>query len=354
VAKDYYKILGVDRKASQDDIKKAHRKLARKHHPDLNPGNKSAEEQFKLIQEAYDVLSDPEKRAKFDQFGEHWQQVNTASGQQPGGFSGSPFVNVEVNGGGLNFEDFIQSMFGGAARSGGARRRPDSGAGQDFFRSAAPAEDVAFSLDMTLEEAFRGATKSIQVEVEDVCPDCEGRGLKRNVRGQFDDLAGPPCPRCQGRGRVRSPRSGHVEIPQGAWDGLKMKLAGQGAADGRGKRGDMYVQLHQVPHPKFEREDQDLLFDVAVPYTVAALGGDVRVETLSGEHRQLMVPAGIQTGQKLRLSGQGMPALHNRKTGDAFARVKITVPKTLSERERALLEELAQLRNDSVRAPSTR
>ncbi len=346
MAKDYYKILGVSPKASQDDIKRAHRKLARKHHPDLNPGNKSAEEQFKLIQEAYDVLSDPAKRGKYDQFGEQWQHVAASGGQQSGPFAGNPFVNVDVNGGGVNFEEFIQTILGG-----GARRRPESGS-EDAFRSAAPAEDVAFSLDMTLEEAFRGATKTIQVEVEDVCPECDGRGFKRSGKGPFEHLGGPPCPRCQGRGRIRSPRNGQVRIPPGAWDGLKLKLANEGAADAHGKRGDLYVQLHALPNSRFERDGQDLLFDVSVPFTVAALGGDVRFETLTGEQKHLVVPPGIQTGQKLRLSGQGMPALQNRRAGDALARVKITVPKALTDQERRLLEELARIRHDPIREPA--
>jgi DnaJ-class molecular chaperone len=354
--KDFYKILGVPRTATEDEIKKAYRKLARKYHPDLNPGNKQAEDKFKELQEAYDILSEPDKRKKYDQYGEMWQHVppggwpppgaqpGAGSPGGPGGFSGSPFVDVDTGGaGGLDFESFLAQIFGGGR---GGRR----GAETDFPpRSAAPAEDIEFSLDVTLEEAFRGTSKRINVTVEDVCPECEGMGQLRNSRGQFD-LNGAVCPRCKGRGRIPSPRSGEVKIPAGAWDGLRLKLAGQGAADAKGRRGDLYVQLHILPHPKFERDGQDLLFDVAVPYTVAALGGDVSVETLAGEKRQLLVPPGIQTGQKMRLSGQGMPALQSRKPGDAFARVKITVPRDLSDRERGLLEELAHIRNDSIRS----
>lgn len=347
--KDFYKILGVSKTATQDEIKKAHRKLARKYHPDLNPGDKKAEETFKSIQEAYDVLSDPEKRAKYDQYGEMWQNSGFGAGAGPssgwrpspgaGTAGGSPFVDVDM--GGLNFQDWLAQMFGGGAR------RDTGPAGGFGTRSAAPAEDVEFGLDISLEDAYRGAAQRIQVTVDDVCPECEGMGQKRNSRGQYD--LGSLCPRCRGLGRIPSQRSGQVNIPAGAWDGLRLKLTGQGAADARGKRGDLYVQLHIKPHPKFEREGQDLLFDVAVPYTVAALGGEASVETLDGQKRQLLVPPGIQTGQKMRLSGQGMPALRDRKAGDAYARVKITVPKELGERERNLLEELARLRNDPVR-----
>lgn len=352
--KDFYKILGIARDATSEDIKRAHRKLARKYHPDLNPGDKAAEERFKEIQEAYDTLSDPDKRVKYDQYGEMWARMPTggapgSNGTAGGGFSGSPFVDVDAGNAGLNFEEFLERMFGGGGR--GARR---GSAETDFSaRSAAPAEDVEFSLNVTLEEAYRGAEKRIDVTVEDVCPDCDGTGQKRNSRGQFDLSGGGVCPKCRGRGRIASPRSGKVSIPPGAWDGLRLKLSGQGAADARGRRGDLYVQLRLTPHAKFERDGQDLQFDVAVPYTVAALGGDVAVETLDGQKRQLVVPPGVQSGQRMRLSGQGMPALRDRKAGDAYARVKITVPRDLSDRERKLLGELADIRKDPVRHRSS-
>jgi DnaJ-class molecular chaperone len=347
--KDYYKILGVPRTASADEIKKAHRKLARKHHPDLNPGNKAAEDRFKEIQEAYDVLSEPETRSKYDQYGEKWQRVSQnpppnagASRQGASGFSGatgSPFGGADTEGGGPNFEEFIAQMFGGAART----RR-----GANAPRSAAPSEDIEFAVDISLEDAYTGTSKRITLTVEDVCPECDGMGQKRNSRGQFE-LNGQACPRCKGSGHIPSQRSVEVSIPAGAWDGLRMRVAGQGAADARGRRGDLYVQLHVLPHPRFERDGQDLLFDVNIPYTVAGLGGDVSVEMLNRQLRDVIVPPGIQTGQKLRLSGQGMPALRDRRTGDAFARVRITVPRDLSAREKQLIRELAEIRKDPVR-----
>lgn len=345
--KDYYKILGVERNATDEDIKKAHRKLARKHHPDLNPGDKKAEERFKEIQEAYDVLSDPEKRKKYDRFGDRWANMPPGAGAagpggNAGGFTGSPFEGADFGGGGgggVNFEDFLERMFGG---------RRSSAASGFQTRSAVPAEDVEFALEISLEEAYRGVAKRINVTVEDVCPECEGLGVKRNSRSQID-LNGPACSRCRGRGRIDSPRSGEVNIPAGAWDGLRLKLAGQGAADAKGHRGDLFVQIHIGPHPRFERDGQDLLFDVSVPYTVAALGGEVSVEMLDGHRRQIIIPASIQSGQKLRLAGQGMPALRDRRIGDAYARVRISVPKDLSAKERDLLLELAHLRHDPVR-----
>ncbi len=363
MSKDYYKTLGVAKTASAEEIKKAHRKLARKHHPDLNPGDKKAEEKFKEIQEAYDVLSDEAKRAKFDQFGDGWEQVadgfpqgggrqgGGSAGGGTGGFGGGTPFGGSVGESGVNFQDIFEHMFG----SGGTRGKPGfrdvrSTPREYVTPSAAPAEDIDFGLDITLEEAYTGVARRINVTVEDVCPECEGLGQKRNSKGQIDLSNATGCPRCRGTGRVASPRSSQVNVPPGAWDGMRSKLPGMGAADARGSRGDMYVQLRVLPNTKFERDGQNLLFDVSVPYTVAALGGEINVETLDKQTRQLVVPAGIQTGQKMRLSGKGMPALRDRKAGDAYARVKITVPRDLSDQERDLLTQLARLRNDPVRS----
>jgi len=231
-------------------------------------------------------------------------------------------------------------MFNSDARPGGAAR--------GGTRSAAPQEDLDFGLDISLEEAMRGVTKQVTVTVEDVCPDCEGTGAAKTSQGRFD-LGRGVCPRCKGQGRLPSTRNLQIPIPPGAWDGYKIALPGQGAADAKGKRGNLEVRLRILPHPKFERDGQNLTFDVAIPYTVAVLGGDTKIETLTGQKAEILVPPGIQTGQKLRVPGGGLPALDGRKAGDAFARVKITVPKDLTEQERALLTQLARLRSDPVR-----
>ena len=342
MSKDYYKTLGVAKTASAEEIKKAHRKLARKFHPDLNPGDKKAEDKFKEVQEAYDVLSDEEKRGKYDQYGEQWEQVGQGFSQpdpQPGPRRDSPQES--------HFSPDIHDLFKDIFNTGGRGR----GAPRDMFTpSAAPAEDIDFGLDITLEEAYSGVTKRINVTVQDVCPECEGLGQKRNSRGQIDLSNTTGCSRCRGTGRVASPRSSQINVPAGAWDGMRSKMAGMGSADARGRRGDLYVQLRVLPNAKFERDGQKLLFDVTVPYTVAALGGEIGVETLDGQTRQLVIPAGIQTGQKMRLSGKGMPALRDRQAGDAFARVKIAVPRDLTDQERDLLAQLARLRNDPVRS----
>ena len=359
---DYYKTLGVARTATPDEIKKAHRKLARKFHPDLNPGDKKSEEKFKEVQQAYDVLSEEDKRKKYDQYGDAWEQVGVGgAGFPPGGPGATRPGNPQpdhVNFGseGINFEDIFGTIFGsGAGRTtskftAGAGRAASRPAPDVFDRSAAPAEDIEFGLDITLEEAYTGVTKPINVTVEDVCPDCDGLGQKRNSKGQYDLNGSGVCSKCRGTGRVSSPRTGQVKIPAGAWDGMRSTMHGLGPADARGRRANLYVQLHLLPNAKFERDGQNLLFDVTVPFTVAALGGEISVEMLGGQTRQLVVPPGIQTGQKMRMGGQGMPALRDRNTGDALARVKISVPRSLSDEERDLLMQLARLRNDPVRS----
>jgi DnaJ-class molecular chaperone len=339
--KDYYKVLSIAKTASEDEIKRAHRKLARKHHPDLNPGDKRAEEQFKEIQEAYDVLSDPEKRKKYDQFGENWAQVPPGYAPQPGNHT-DPFSGGQPNtaAGQVNFEDLFSGIFGGA-------RRGSPFGGNDVV------DDAEFNLEVSLDDAYRGVSRRVNVSVEDVCSDCGGAGQKRNSRGQFE-LNGAACPKCRGRGRIASQRSVIVNIPAGAYDQMVLSQSGQGPADARGRRSDLHLRLNMLTNARFERDGQNLLFDIQVPYTVAALGGELPVETLGGQRRQLLIPPGIQTGQKLRLSGQGMPAVQDRSVGDAFARVRITVPRDLTDNEKQLLEQLAKLRQDPVRFGSSR
>lgn len=353
--KDFYKILGVPRTATEEEIKKARLKLARKYHPDLNPGNKDAADKFKEVQGAYEVLSDPEKRSRYDKYGDLYDQVGPQGQGAPGGgprYSetgpprGTPFDFGGGNsaGGFGGFEDFLRTVMEGRP-AGAAPGRTQSRGG-----SAAPAEDIDFGLEITLEDAMRGVEKRVTLTVDDVCPECGGTGSARNAKGQYDLNQGV-CPKCRGRGRLPANRSLTVKVPPGVWDDYRIELPGQGPTDSRGRRGDVFARVQIAKHPKFERDGQNLTFDVGVPYTVAALGGEVPIEMVGGKRSALLVPPGIQAGQRLRVSGQGMPALDGRPAGDAFARVKITVPKDLNDRERSLLEELAKLRKDPVRRP---
>ncbi len=310
--KDYYKILGVKRNASEKEIKKAYRKLARQYHPDVNPGDKTAEERFKDINEAYEVLSDPEKRRKYDQLGSSWQQWQRRGGDARGfdwsqWFSGAQPGGVRVEyrdlgdlgdlfGGG--FSDFFQSIFGGMGgpRTGWTEtRRAQPRRGQDYTQP----------VEITLEEAFRGTTRVIQKD---------GRRLE-------------------------------VKIPPGVRTGSKVRVAGEGSPGiGGGASGDLYLEVEVLPHSLFEREGDDLRCEVPISLYTAVLGGEVKVPTLSG-NVMLKIPAGTQGGRTFRLQGKGMPSLRNpQKRGDLYARLRIQVPQKLSRREKELFRELASLR----------
>ncbi len=350
--KDFYTILGVPKTASAEDIKKAHRRLARKYHPDLNPGDKKSEDQFKKIQEAYDVLSDADKRKKYDQFGPMWEQMSAAgAGAYGGGGRGQTGTPQDVGfdpnlGAGINVDDFLNTVFGGL----GGRGQQRGGGGFNPFPGASrPPEDIVFNTTISLEEAYKGASKTLNATVDDICPECEGYGQKKNAKGQFDINNARACPRCGGKGRVASPRSVALTIPPGVTDAYQIRIPGQGVADARGRRADLIVQITIAKNARFEREGQNLTFEANVPYTIAALGGEILVELPGGQKRQVNVPRGIQSGQRMRLTAQGMPAFDGKPAGDAYARVKITVPKDLSDREIALIEELARMRNENVK-----
>jgi curved DNA-binding protein len=304
--KDYYKILGVDKRASEREIKQAYRKLARQYHPDLNPGNKQAEEKFKTINEAHEVLSDPEKRRKYDQLGAsffRWQQ----QGGDPQGFDWNQWFTGQPGGGGVRveyddlgdlfggggFSDFFQSIFGGA---GGQRR-----SGRRMSRKG---HDYEQPVEITLEEAANGTQRVLATDGERIT----------------------------------------VKIPAGVRTGSKVRAAAKGGpGTGGAPPGDLYLKITVVKHRVFERKGDSLHCEVPVDLYTAVLGGNVDVPMLNG-NVQLKIPAGTQGGRTFRLRGKGMPHLRNpEKRGDLYARVKITVPKQLGEKERALFEELASL-----------
>jgi DnaJ-class molecular chaperone len=341
--KDYYKILGVGKTVDEKEIKSAYRKLARKYHPDVNPGDKTAEEKFKEISEAYEVLSDPHKRSQYDQFGDQWREFSRAGAgtgghpfstwtnpgaQQPGGFE---FHFGGQGGGGPDLGELFESLFGG----GRERSR----------RAAREGEDVEFGIELSLEEAYNGVTKTLSLKLEDVCAKCGGSGSERNRGGRLD--LGSVCPDCRGAGRIIRNRQVEVKIPAGVQEGQRIRLAGEGAAGASGKKGDLYLLVRLKPDPRFKREGADLTVDISLPYTMAALGGEVNVPTLNGD-RTLPIPPGVQSGQKIRIAGQGMPSRDGRK-GDLYANVRITVPKDLSPRERDLLKELSSIRGEKTK-----
>ena len=327
-AKDYYQILGVSRSATEKEIKSAYRKLARKHHPDVNPGNAGAEEQFKNISEAYDVLSDAEKRKKYDQFGhlgDAWKHAGEGGfpgGGQPGGAQWHSYGNPQDMG--IDLEDLLGGMFSGQGR-GGFRRQ----------RMAAKGEDLQYEVEITLEEAYHGAERAISLAVHEACPTCQGTGAVNNRA----------CPTCGGSGMVERPQTLTVKIPHGVHDGAKIRLAGKGGPGIHGgPAGDLYLIPRILPHARFERKGDDLYTEIPVSFPDAALGADVQVPSMSGP-LTAHVPEGTSSGQSLRLRGKGMPKLHGGGHGDLYAKIRVTVPKSLSPHERELIEELQRLQS---------
>ncbi|OGO22707.1 MAG: molecular chaperone DnaJ [Chloroflexi bacterium RBG_16_50_9] len=328
-SKNFYDILGIKRNASDSEIKQAYRRLARKHHPEVNPGDKSAEARFKEINAAYEVLSDKEKRQKYDQFGDQWQyadQFAQAGRQQtpyrdfsPGGGTSYHFESSDSGDLGGIFEE----LFGGArARSAHRHTHPRRG------------QDIESPIDVTLEEAYSGTSRTISLQVEEPCSVCHGSGRIQNVR----------CSSCHSAGIVPRIKRLEVKIPAGVDNGSRVRIAGKGQPGYTGgTSGDLYLVISVRPHPAFERRGDNLHVDIPVPLTAAVLGGEVQVPTPKGR-LALKIPPETQNGRIFRLAGQGMPHLGNSSTGDLLAKVSIVLPTRLSEKERELYKQLHEIR----------
>lgn len=340
--KDYYKILGVSKSANAEDVKKAYRRLARKYHPDVNPGDKSAETRFKEINEAYEVLSDPEKRRKYDTLGPNWQdQFGFGTPQRPGAGARTRTGASGTSGGGFGydyadptgFSDFFETLFGGlrTARTGTSSRRTTTTA------TATPiqGENIEQPVEISLREAFSGTTRTFTLEVTEPCTSCKGTGF----------VGARTCATCGGAGATSRTRRLEVKIPAGVDTGARVRVAGAGQPGTNGGAvGDLYLLVNVKPDPVFERKGDDLYTDVAVPLTVAVLGGEIRVPTLEDKRLVLTVPPETQNGQLFRLAGKGMPRLSGEGRGNLFARVQVELPRQLTPQEKQLFEELARLR----------
>jgi DnaJ-class molecular chaperone len=319
--KDYYKVLGVTKNASADDIKRAFRKLARKYHPDVNPGDKRSEEKFKEINEAYEVLSDAEKRRKYDTLGPNWQDqfgFSSAAGRRSSNFRSSP-LNYDSPSG---FSDFFEALFG---RTTTATRRTG--------------EDIEQRVEVTLQEAYTGGMRTFNIQSTEACPICRGTRV----------IAGKSCTNCSGLGMLAYSKRIQVKIPAGVETGSKIRVAGEGQpGSGGGPRGDLYLVISVKPDQLYERKGDDLYVDIDVDLVTAMLGGEVPVPTPDGRKLVLTIPPETQNGRLFRLANKGMPRLRSEGNGNLFARVKVVLPMSLTDDERNLFEQLARSRGAKV------
>lgn len=370
--KDYYKTLEVPRTATEQEVKSSYRRLARKYHPDVNKDNPQAADHFKEINEAYEVLGDPEKRRKYDQWGVDWEKYERA-GFTPNSNSGGT-TSSNSTGYGYNkppmggYGDIFDSIFGTKNAGTGnksaqtqprsnssfrvnqtphtANSNPNSGAEADNFgfgRGAATrpqrGEDLEQPIEITLEEALSGATRQIQVPTAEVCTNCSGTGLR----------AGTRCPNCAGQGLIQKSKRLEVRIPAGVDEGTKVKVSGEGRAGiSGGAKGDLLLVIKLLPHPAFTRKGTDLHAIANVPLYTAVLGGEIIVTSPKGSKFALSVPSETQNGKIFRLTGQGMPLLNGAPNarGDLYVRVEVVVPSNLSSEEKRLFQQLKDLRSE--------
>ena len=326
--KDYYATLGVKRGASEKEMRQAYRRLARKLHPDVNPGDKAAEERFKEINAAYEVLSDADKRRKYDLYGDQWQYADQIEEAQRQG--GQQWSRRSGPSGGFQQFDLgdlgdLGEVFGGLFGRGHARSRRG--------------EDVQHGTEVTLDEAYHGTTRVLQLQTEEPCATCSGSGR----------LMGAVCHVCQGAGVFLRPKRLEVKIPAGVSDGSRVRVAGEGRPGRDGRRGDLYLVISVRPHGRFQRKGDDLHTEVEVPLLDALLGGEVEVPTLKGK-AVLKIPSPTQNGRVFRLAGMGMPKLGASVHGDLFVRVKVALPAELSPQERELLEKLKTMQKAGPKA----
>ncbi len=351
---DYYQLLEVSRDADGTTIKSAYRKMAMRYHPDKNPGDADCEAKFKTINEAYDCLKDPQKRAAYDRYGHEAFQQGMAGG---GGFGGGRGPQSDFG----DLGDIFETIFGGAFGGGGGQR-------QQNRRGA----DLRYDMQIKLEEAFHGKTTEIEIEVSQSCETCDGsgaspgtgerqcnlchgRGTVRAKQGLFvverscptcngrGVVIEDPCGECRGEGRVDREQTLAVEIPPGVDTGTRIRLSGKGEAGARGApAGDLYIFIHVAPHELFEREGTTLATRIPVSFTTAALGGTVSIPDMDGSTNEVEIPTGIQSGKQLRVRGAGMPVLQGRGRGDLVVEIAVETPTKLTRKQKEILQEFRE------------
>ncbi|WP_108649875.1 molecular chaperone DnaJ [Dongshaea marina] len=349
--RDYYEILGLDRDADERAIKKSYKRLAMKYHPDRNKNDAGAEEKFKEVKEAYEILTDPQKRAAYDQYGHAGVDPNQgAGGFGGGGFGGADFGDI--------FGDVFGDIFGGGRRGGGQQR-------------AARGSDLRYNMELTLEEAVRGVSKKIKVPTYDSCDVCHGSGAKKGSKPQTcptchgsgqvqmrqgffavqqpcphchgkGQIISDPCTKCHGQGRYQTTKTLSVKIPAGVDTGDRVRLSGEGEAGENGAAaGDLYVQIHVKDHDIFVRDGNNLYCEVPISFTAAALGGEVEVPTLDGRVK-LKIPGETQTGRMFRMRGKGVHSARSRAVGDLICKVVLETPVRLNEQQKELLRQFEE------------
>jgi molecular chaperone DnaJ len=326
-SKNYYDLLGIEKNATEKEVKQAYRKLARKYHPDVNPGDKASEAKFKEINEAYEVLSDKENRKKYDKYGDKWQHAEqfeqaAQQGQYWDFAPGGGGTSFSFSGGDVgDLEGIFEGLFGGR-RGGSFRRQVRPRRGQD----------LESPVEVTLEEAYHGTTRTISLQSGEPCTACQGTGYIQNI----------PCSVCRGSGVAASVKRLEVKIPAGVQNGSRVRIAGKGQPGySGGPSGDLFLKVSVNPHAQFERRGDNIHVNVPVPLKDALLGGEVQVPTLKGK-LALKIPAETQNGKVFRLAGQGMPHLGKSTRGDLLAKVNVVLPTKLTEKEKEFFRHLGE------------
>ena len=358
---DFYKVIGVEQSADASEIKKAYRKLAMKYHPDQNQDNPKAEEKFKEINQAYDILKDEQKRAAYDRYG------NAAFDGSMGGGGGHP----GGMGGAGAFSDIFEDMFGDFMGGGGGGRRSNG---------PARGSDMQYTMELSLEDAYKGKEATIKIPVNDSCDECDGSGAEKGTSSQNCGTCSgagrvrqqqgfftiervcptchgegafikDPCKKCSGAGRVKKTKTLKVKIPAGVETGRRIRLTGEGEAGLRGgARGDLYVMMNVKPHKLFQRDSANLYCRVPITVTRAALGGEIDVPTIEGKRASVKIPSGTQTGQQFRLRGKGMSMLRSDAHGDMYINIFVETPVNLNKKQQDLLRDLDKSMDDGKSA----
>lgn len=365
MSKDYYSILGVNRNATQDEIKKAYRKLAVQYHPDKNPGNKQAEEKFKEINEAYDVLKDEQKKAAYDHYGSDAFQSGFGGSQ---GFSGGFDFRNNFSG----FSDIFEDIFTGFT-GGGYSNRPQS----------QPGSDIRYDISISLEDAYHGKKTNIKFmtlvkcdscngtgseghKAPSPCPTCGGRGNVRynqgfitierpcSTCGGSGSILSDPCKKCSGSGRIKGEKNLEITIPAGVSTGSKIRIIGEGEAGFKGApAGNLYIFINVLSHKIFIRNDNDLVCKVPISMVKAALGGEIEVPDLDGVNCNIKIPHGTQSGAQFRLKGKGMPSVNSSRKGDIIVEVSVETPVSLSSKQKEILEQFANEKDEKTNSPNS-